>query len=402
MKPKFVVSHLDQQMGPYDEQELKMKWAAGEILPIDYVYDEAKEDWILLADRFIWAAKPIKDDGSAPPPIRDVNIIKRTPPPTKPIGEVSRVTPMPNLGAPTAHQTITLSNNAPVIETLKAAMDIIRFTEIIPRKAEARVPEPKHELRVELPEITKVTPPQPMEKTPDTFLKLDMSMPLATLEPLPAPTPQPTLIKRPPPAHTTPAAFGHGTKVTLINGVAEIDFTPTNPGDVTLAVQDTASSNIKSTEPFLIHVRAAEPAQVVWEYPSIQVVGVDVEVRVRALDERGLVCEHYNDQYKIQIRGPLSQDVVVNMVCGQAVVHLNHTKAEKWELFLRYSGAKTVKLPEPSELEWQPGVAVRLVLDGPHEYLAGDPMKVKVKAVDAYGNTAKTFQGTVALEVRAS
>ncbi len=436
MSQKFVVSHLDQQMGPFDEQELKMKWASGEILPIDYVYDEAKEDWILLADRFPWAAKPIKDDGSAPPPIRDVNIIKRTPPPAKPVGEVSKVMPMPNLAAPATMPAppLTLSENAPVNETLKAAMDIIRYTEIIPRKMEtpapaptpakpaepAKVTAPKHELRVELPENTNVIFPK-IEKAPDSFLKLDMLMPLAPMQDLsahtpiamPAPlavsVPQPMTIKPlevratpPPPSHNGPLNSGHGTKVTLVNGVAEIDFTPTNPGNVELDVSDITGSSIKSIESLKIHVKAAEPVAVTWEYPSTQVVGTDVEVRVRALDDRGLVCEHYNDQYMIQIRGPVAHDVNVKMVAGQAVVLLTHTKAEKWEVSLHYSGTKHVKLPDASELEWQPGTAVRLILDGPHEYLAGDPMKVKVKAVDAYGNTAKTFQGTVALEVKAS
>ena len=385
----------------------------------------------MLADRFAWAAKPIKDDGSAPPPIRDVNIIKRTPPPAKPVGEVSKVIPMPNLAATVIAgpviPTPVLSNSAPVNETLKAAMDIIRYTEIIPRKVEnsfpmeqivvkpvaaKKPPEPQPELRVELPENTNVTAPK-VEKSPDSFLKLDMLMPLAPMENLMIPdleVEQPAKLKPlevrlntpPPPTLKTPANSGNGTRVTLVNGVAEIDYTPTNPGNVELDVQDTTGSNIKSTESLKIHVRAAEPVEITWEYLSSQVVGTDVEVRVRALDDRGLVCEHYNDQYMIQIRGPVAHDVTVKMVAGQAAVTLTHTKAEKWELSLQYSGTKHVKLPEASELEWQPGIAVRLVLDGPHEYLAGDPMKVKVKAVDAYGNTAKTFQGTVALEVKAS
>jgi hypothetical protein len=67
-----------------------------------------------------------------------------------------------------------------------------------------------------------------------------------------------------------------------------------------------------------------------------------------------------------------------------------------------YSGSRQLKMPEAKSLEWQPGPATRLILDGPPEYVAGHPLKVHVKAIDQYGNVAKTFQGTVILEVKAS
>src|SRR4051812_13633990 len=69
---KFVVSHMDEQMGPFDEQQLKAAWVKGEILPIDYVYDEAKQDWVLLAERFPWAAKVQGEDLMPPPPTSPV------------------------------------------------------------------------------------------------------------------------------------------------------------------------------------------------------------------------------------------------------------------------------------------------------------------------------------------
>jgi hypothetical protein len=125
-------------------------------------------------------------------------------------------------------------------------------------------------------------------------------------------------------------------------------------------------------------VKAAEPVEVLWSFANVQTVGQDVEVTVKALDDRGLLCAHYDDQYLIHIRGPISHDVIVRLTGGQALVRLNHTKAETWSLSLQYSGAKKVKLPDSRQIEWQPGVATRLVLDGPTEYLAGDQMKVQV------------------------
>jgi len=87
---------------------------------------------------------------------------------------------------------------------------------------------------------------------------------------------------------------------------------------------------------------------------------------------------------------------------GLATVKLANTKAESWKLTVHYHGTRALRLPEAKTLEWQPGPAARLILDGPPELVAGNPLKVQVKAVDQYGNLARTFQGTVILEVKAS
>ena len=51
----YIVSHLGQEMGPHTEAELLRMWEQKEILPIDYVFDETKQDWMLLTDAFDWA-----------------------------------------------------------------------------------------------------------------------------------------------------------------------------------------------------------------------------------------------------------------------------------------------------------------------------------------------------------
>jgi hypothetical protein len=375
---KFVVSHLDQQLGPFDEQELKMKWAAGEILPIDYVYDEAKQDWILLADRFAWAAKPVKDDGSAPPPIREVNIARRAAPVATGPTKIDAPKPAPTPAAPSAPPVMatpvaptppaSITKEQTVLDAVKETTDIIRNIDFAP---------------------------QAPKKEASTYLKMEMMTGLPTIE-LPAPVVE-SAQTPPPPARPTVSTE---TKVTLVNGVAEIDLTPATPGHMELAVQD--SSGIRSSEPLVINVRAAEPVEVRWQYPSQQVVGEDVHMTIEAIDDRGHVCEHYNDQFLIQIRGPVSHDHLVTMTHGRVIFTLKHTKAECWSVTLHYSGTRHLRLPEGSELDWRPGPAVKLVLDGPHEYLAGDAMKVRVKAVDAYGNTADNYQGVVSLAVKAS
>lgn len=74
MNPRFIVSHLDEQIGPFDEATLKAKWVKGELLPIDYVYDDTKQDWVLLAERFSWATT--KAEQQTPPPMREISVKK--------------------------------------------------------------------------------------------------------------------------------------------------------------------------------------------------------------------------------------------------------------------------------------------------------------------------------------
>ncbi len=293
-----MVSHLDQQLGPFDEEELKIKWLKGDFLPIDYVYDDAKQDWILLAERFAWAAAKLEN--ASPPPIRN-DIVKRRRPPDPP-----------------------------------------------------------------------TTKPAILEISGDSVLK-EWKKPI-----------------------------GQGAKVKLVDGIGEIDFAALPPGQVELVLQDSSSSMLKLQEPLKVQVRSAEPQQITWAFATSQVVGQDIELTIKAVDAAGTVCTHYSDQFIIRIDAKQSQNVDVFLKEGTATVKFNHTKAEPWKIALAYSGSRPLKLPEAKDFEWHPGPAVKLILDGPGTLTAGQPLKVQVKAVDAFGNLAKTFQGTVILDVKAS
>lgn len=191
-------------------------------------------------------------------------------------------------------------------------------------------------------------------------------------------------------------------KVKLIDGVGEIDLSPLQPGHVELVLQNSSAGSLKLQSPLKIHVRPAEPFALEWTVPSEQTVGLDAELTIQGLDRSGHVCSHYEDTFVIRVNGAGGKEIGVTLKDGQAQVKIHHTKAEAWQLSLHYSGNRVLKMPEDRTLEWQPGPATKLILDGPAEYVAGHPLKVQVKAVDNWGNLAKTFQGTIVLEVKAS
>lgn len=353
---KFVVSHLDKQSGPFDEKELRGKWEKGELLPIDYVYHEEKHDWVLIAELFPWAStkREAPKAETAPPPVTET--VKRKSPPKVEFA-LPKVEP---INSPT--------EKAEPIKMNEPAVDLVKPTPVQPAPVQAMPTQPKMEPKTEITNVT--------------------AMPAADLMPA-APIP------------TAAPVISIGTKVQLSNGVGELDLASLQPGFVELCLQD-SSTNLTLHEPFHIHVKPAEPVELKWNLVQTQTVGENLSLIVRALDDKGQVCIGHNDHYVLQIRGSVSTDMNIHMKDGQATLNFNHVKAEKWTFSVYNPHQRQLRLPESQTLDWMPGPATRLILDGPREYTAGSPLKVRVKAVDNFGNLANTFQGTVVLEVKAS
>jgi hypothetical protein len=330
MGAKFVVSHLDEQMGPFEEHELKAKWVKGELLPIDYVFDDVKQDWVLLTEKFAWASG--KSEATAPPPLREVTMKKRRPD----LGPVKETTGITITGI---HPPNTVPPNTVPPNTFTGTSTMIG--------ANTQTA------------VTSVASPEAAKK-----------------------------------------AGQQSAAVRLNDGVGEFDLSLAQPGQVELVLQN--------GQPLVLHnslkikVTPAEPFQVEWSIPHQQTVGSDIAIHIRATDRSGHLCSHYEDHFVVRVNGAAGKEFNVHMKNGESILKIQHTKAEVWILSFHYAGGRVLKLPEDKTMEWQPGPAAKLILDGPGEYIAGHPLKVHVKAVDAYGNLAKSFSGTVVLEVKAS
>ena len=57
---KYYVSHQEQQMGPYEVDEIVHLVHQGTLSPLDYLYDEDQEDWILFIEH-AEVAERVKD-----------------------------------------------------------------------------------------------------------------------------------------------------------------------------------------------------------------------------------------------------------------------------------------------------------------------------------------------------
>lgn len=348
-----MVSHLDQQIGPFDEATLKAKWLSGEILPIDYVFDEPKQDWVLITDRFEWtkkpsqaAAAPIKPaapiasaNSSAPPPINVKKEPKKAPPPAPP-------------------EAIALAATSPSIN-----LSSFSITDIT---------------------VPSLNVPVPKEVEPVVEIELETK----TSIPKPAPVSAPVVA-------TPVVSQDTASKLMMVDGIAEVDLSTLVPGKVEL-VMNNAGQEIKLN----LQVRSAEPAKIEWTILNMTpTVGQDLEVLCRAHDKNGHLCSEFSGPFSLKAN---DRDYKFEISKGSATVKFQQTKAERCILTLHNHGSKALEMPMAVNVEWQPGPAVGLILDGTPELVAGSTQKVQVKAVDKYGNLAKSFQGTLNLENKAS
>jgi hypothetical protein len=340
MSAKFVVSHLDQQLGPYDELTLKTKWQEGEFLPIDYVFDEEKQDWVLISDRFEWAKKPAQ---VSPPPIKAEQPKKKTIPP------------------PAPKEAIVAAATSPSI----------------------------HLSQVSLSQITVPTlnVPVPVEvETPDAIELTSAGVERTKIEIIPEP-----VEVRSAPASAATASNG---QLKMVNGVAVVDLSTLTPGQLELKLNN-AGQEIKLN----LQVRSAEPARIDWSVKPMQpVAGTDCEVTCRANDKHGHLCTEFKGAFAIKAG---DKEYAFEIEKGLGTVKFQQTKAEPCEVRLLNRTDRQLELPNAFKVDWQPGPAVRLVLEGSPELVAGSSAKVEVKAVDQYGNLANTFTGTLNLEVKA-
>lgn len=67
MQTHFYVSHSGHQMGPYQVPDILQLLTTGTLSPVDYVYDDAKSDWVLFLDHDVLAEKVKALKPKAPP-----------------------------------------------------------------------------------------------------------------------------------------------------------------------------------------------------------------------------------------------------------------------------------------------------------------------------------------------
>lgn len=100
---KYLVSHQGQETGPYTLDEIVGKVRAKEIELFDYIFDESKQDWVLLMEHADLAAKLKSNKPPRPPQAQATNVVELKP---APAAKKEVVAPVPT------QETVTLTSTA--------------------------------------------------------------------------------------------------------------------------------------------------------------------------------------------------------------------------------------------------------------------------------------------------
>jgi len=300
---RFIVSHEGQELGPFSESEIKALLLENKLFPIDYLYDEVAQDWILINERF-------------------------------------------NLS--------TIAAEAMAIQS--------------PAEDEP----PPHTVVSRRIKVSSQNETKPLSGTQ-----------LPTDVPRPKDAPKPNLSK--------PDA----DHIRFENGVGEIRVKPTQAGKVQLLFR---SGNQLAPENVEIFVQAGPAHHISIDCPSHCVAGDKITLTLKTYDAFNNRSGDYSGSADIHLRGEKSQVQKTQFTGGVATVTLEVTKAETVQVEVVDPSHK-LQTPKATPLNIKPGKPVRLKVEGPQEVQAGEDLKLKVKAVDAYGNLVDDFKGDMELSV---
>lgn len=347
MQGQYVVSHNGFEVGPLSPQDILAKLTKKEFQPVDYVYIEAKQDWIMLAEfqAYLDSSEPkssqIQDQPPALSPYPQISEEKKD--------ELLKKDPVSGEVAPLLKTTAILEDNTPPklkpkpqpVEEEKSTEEIIR----IPQKAF---------------QVEESAKPQ----TPSSSQSEETATAISTAT-----------------AETTSAS------IQLKQGEGVYSLSPEKAGQFLVQLK---STKLKTDAKLQVHVKSGKPEKISWEGPSKKTVGEEAVFHLFAEDQYGNLVTSYSGHMSVKWNGEVEASSKVQFSQGTAELRVTTTKAQKISFeILASSELPDVHLPSPAQIHFEAGSAERLILEGPDEVMAGEPVQVHVKAVDKFGNLAK-------------
>lgn len=329
MQQRYSVSHNGQEVGPFTKDEILQKLKIDELFPTDYVYVEAKADWIALIEF-----------------------------------------------APDAFSVETPKVVPPVKKSNDAVLDASTLPEI-----SLRAPEPEPVVKVE--KTPKIIPPVP--KKVETKVE-------PKVEAVKTSTPKIATQKE-----ENKKSESKTDLVTLEGGVGTIELLQYTAGEVQLEIK---SDKLKSdgTEKFV--VSAAPATTLKLNGPEQLTAGESCCLEIEATDKWGNCDTQFSGKVSVSLsEGAEVKGGEVTFKQGRGVFEFVSKKAEKITATLGKSGS--LDTSATWAVLYQAGPAVKLVVESPTEVVAGQPIKVQVRAVDQFGNLATTCNESVKLAVNA-
>ncbi len=306
MSQRFIVSHEGQELGPFTEEEIRAKLLANKLYPVDYVFDETAQDWVLINERFsLSPTSPVTPLAATPnaknmtfpsvhelPPPHDI-VVRRTPQivPTPPIAQPAAkkspiTTPVPASGNPTKNRVHFSGGIGTVSMTqLKAGKVSLRLKDYSTLGL-AGTPDvnlvihagPINQFIIHGPSACTAGEEFVVEiKAYDAFENFissysgELSVELSGSQ-----------------TETKTASFQ--------KGLARVHFKHTKAENVQIRLRDPRGSNLKMPPNLVLAIHPGQPAKLIVDAPPEAQAGQSVDLKIRAVDAHGnLVTDFKGD-----------------------------------------------------------------------------------------------------------
>lgn len=367
MLTKHIVSHAGQELGPFSEDEIREKILANELLPIDYLYDEVSQDWVLISDK-LDLKKLIAPQIQLPPPM-----IKQS----KPLHEDTRL----GMAYPTLTQIpVQLEERGPKDSDEDATMSF-----------HVETPPPVAAIKNQT-ESKIASRPGPQKQK---VQKVEVFEFQTAEETLPAKTKFVSTSS----FHAKQNEPRHGVKTTqtlkVSGGIGTLSLKQHQAGKLVISLQDCHFPNITIPADSVVSVDPGPAKVITWNPPTQCQAGDEVEIVIAARDTYDNIVIGFKHPMTLRRKGFKEELIPLEFENGQVTIQFKLTTAETLTLDLLEKEPSGVTLPTPSTLTVSPGPAIQLILETPPQALAGESMPITLKAVDQFGNLATDFKGDV-------
>ena len=334
---RFVVSHDGVELGPFTKAVVLEKLNGGELDPVDYIYLEELEDWIMLAE--FQTREEANSETMTP---TTVTAFRLEPVETDP----------DHLDVET-EVSLNTSINIPIEEGLPPLPELPE--EPNPGVWESTVTQSKATLSAlehEQPTQINDGPEEELNGNHFTKTSIDTSLPPKTLH--------------------------------LENGVGVLEVPTTQAGR--FQIQITNPLDLELDPPVELLIKSGTVEKVEIDGPSEILAGQSVKWIFRAVDEYANTVQIFSDETQLKWN-PSNPNLPSTLKFheGIAELSLNLTLADSFELAMEKLPSTVVQPPQKT-IQVKAGPAKRLKVESPNEALAGQPVQIRVQAVDEFGN----------------
>lgn len=417
---QFFVSQNEKEIGPLTRDEIASRLKSGEFSIVDFVYVEEKSDWITLLEFF-----PDVD----PQPVTEKEVspqekLEAAPEVTSDVTSdiTSDVTP-PALDESTHTGAVLLLDEMPIEELNQntpppiipesdqpsAPSDVIIMSGTVASGEQAQEGLAREQEQVQTLDENTLVEAVPEDSVIKAILKEVESQSVIENKPASpkAPLHNEPLRNEPKEANdgATRAAKSSASQpssnlLVMKGGIGDLELVHFQAGQVSLCLDGSVSQDLQVELVSPIRVKAAQAEKITLKRSSDAIeVGQNIQIELEALDRFGNIDTSFSKEFSLEVGGACEGGGRIHFESGRAKAILTNRKAESVQVALIDTSKTGVDVSEAHVLlQFKAGPAVRLTFIAPEEVTAGEPIKVQVKAVDAYGNLAADYSGDLKVE----